>query len=93
MSIDSLYDKFDDLTGCILHIDMDMEPWEVAELIDSIYPTLIQQVPHMKFEMNGYRTYEEEYGGFIAHGVLSLDTNNLKREDLNFIREVILENI
>lgn len=94
MSIDSLYEKFDEnITGCIVYIDMDMEPWEVGELIDNIYPIIKQKVSQIKLEVDGYRTYEEDYGGFMAHGVLTMDTNNLSKEDVDFIREVILENI
>ncbi|QSZ42210.1 hypothetical protein GJV85_08820 [Sulfurimonas aquatica] len=92
ISIESFLEELNyDVGDTILHINMDMEPWEVGELVDSVYPILRQKIPQVKLEVNGYRTYEEEYGGFLAHGVLTIDTKKLNKKDINFIREVIFQ--
>lgn len=89
-----LNENFDEIvSGTISYIDMDMEPWEIGELMNDIYPTIKQKVPHAKLEIDAYKTYEEEYGGFTLHGILTIDTYNLSNEDMNFIKEMILRNL
>ncbi len=75
-----------------LYMD-DMEPWEVGELIDDVYPILYEVIPDIKLEVDGYRTYEEEYGGFLAHGILKIDMQELSKDDLIFVKKVIFENM
>lgn len=77
----------------IIHVDMDMEPWEVGELLEEFHPLMHEKFPNIKLDIDGYRTYEEEYGGFLAHGILTMDMNDLTRDDISFIKSVIFENI
>lgn len=87
------YDMHFTLHWPVIYLDMDMEPWEVGELIDEVYPVVHEVIPNIKLEVDGYRTYEEEYGGFIARGILKLDMQELSKDDLIFIKKVIFENV
>ena len=79
--------------GVNIHIDLDIEPWEVGELIDEIYPIIHKLLPYVKFEINAYRTYEEEYGGFLSHGILTFEMGNLTQDEITFIKKVVFANI
>ena len=74
-------------------MDLDIEPWEVCELIDDINPIIHKVIPNVRFEINAYRTYKEEYGGFLAHGVLTFDTTKLTKNQISFIKKIIFEKI
>ncbi len=79
--------------GINIYIDLDIEPFEVYEFIDVICPIVHKVVPNISFEVDAYRTYEEEYGGFLAHGVLTFDITELTEDEITFIKKVVFENI
>jgi len=78
--------------GVNIHIGLDIEPWEVSELIDEVYPIIHKVVPNIRFEVNAYSTYEEECGGFSDHGVLTFNITKLTEDEITFIEKVIFEN-
>lgn len=73
-----------------LIIDMDREPWDIDELMHEVSPIIKEKIPSFKYRVNGYKVYEEEYGGFMAYGVLEIEVQNLSKEDIVFIADTIL---
>ena len=76
-----------------VHLNLEIEPWEVSELLDEVYPIIHKVLPSVMFEVNSYKRYEEEYGGFEAYAVLTFKIAELTQQDIVFIKKVITENI
>ena len=74
-----------------LSVDLEMEPWEVSDLMDSVYPIVHKKVPNFSYKINAYKTYEEEFGGFFYHGVLEIDMLEISKEEISYIKNIIYQ--
>ena len=71
--------------GCNIYINLTIEPYEVYELIERVYPLVHPTLPSLKFTVDGYKRYEEDYGGFNAYGVLSFNETEFTQDEIGFI--------
>jgi len=72
-----------------ININMDMEPYEVSELINDNYLEIESLLSKMNLKINSYRLYEEEYGGFCHYGVLQFDIDKLNLKELDLIKTLL----
>ncbi len=72
-----------------INIDMEMEPYDVAERIDDIRTLIEPFLSKINLEIDSYRIYEEEYGGFCYYGVLQFDIDQLSFKELDLIKTLL----
>ena len=72
-----------------ISIDMQIEPYELTELIDTITPHIEDILPKLNLKIDSYRNYEEEYGGFCYYGVLQFDIEELSFKELDLMKELL----
>ena len=76
-----------------VYISLDIEHWELEEFISELYPLVHETFPNLVFEADGFKRYEEEYGGFISYGIVKFKTNGFTQDEVLSIKKIVLENV
>ena len=68
---------------------MQLEAYEFQEFLEEWKVLVSEKIPYLEFDVDYYKIYEEEYGGFCHYGVLKINIDNLSKKDMLYIKKSI----